>query len=67
MSEEIKLLVISTLKMDKVDLRYYAKCCCSRTEDMEVDEFLDKIYNGERMCVEFPDGTVTTYEIIKEG
>lgn len=62
----VKLLVMSTLEMDKADLRYYAHRVAQRAEGLSENEFLDKVYKGERVCIKFPDETVTTYELIEE-
>lgn len=63
----IKLLVISTLKMERDELRWYAHRNSQRAEGLTEKEFLDKIYNGERIRIKFPDGTATTYELIEEN
>ena len=63
----VKLFVMSTLEMDKADLRYYAHRVSQRAEGLSENEFLNKIYKGERVCIKFPDETVTTYELIEEN
>lgn len=62
----VKLLVMSTLEMEKDELRWYAHRVSQRADGLTETEFLDKVYKGERICVKFPDGTVTTYELIEE-
>lgn len=63
----VKLLVISTLEMEKDELRWYAHRVSQRTDGLTEAEFLDKVYKGERVCIKFPDETVTTYELIEEN
>lgn len=63
----MKLYVTSVIKMDKPELREYAARVADRAEGLDVDEFLDKIYKGERICIRYPDDTVTTYEQVKEN
>ena len=63
----VKLLVMSTLEMERDELRWYAHRVSQRADGLSETEFLDKVYNGERVCIKFPDGTVTTYELIEEN
>lgn len=66
MRKQVRLLVMSTLIMDEVELRDYAYRNSERAKDLSPDEFLDKLYAGKRVCVKFPDGTITTYEVIDD-
>lgn len=67
MRKEIKLYVTSVIKMTMAELRDYAERVASRAEDLEADEFIDKIKKGDRICMSYPDETFTSYEIIKEN
>lgn len=63
----MKLLVCSTLNMDEADLRWYAKINAERAKDLPPAEFVEKIKNGERIVIEYPDGTITSYELIADN
>lgn len=60
----MKLLVCSTLNMDEADLRWYAERNAERAKDLPPTEFVEKIKNGERIVIEYQDGTITSYELI---
>ena len=63
----MKLLVCSILKMDEADLRWYAERNPERAKDLPPAEFVEKIKNGERIVIEYEDGTITSYELIAEN
>lgn len=63
----MKLYVCSTLKMDDADLRWYAERNAKLAEDLPPTEFVDKIKNGEKIVIQFPDGTTTSYEMIADN
>lgn len=63
----MKLYVCSTLEMDDADLRWYAERNAERAKDLPPTEFVDKIKNGEKIVIQFPDGTTTSYEMIADN
>lgn len=63
----MKLLVCSTLNMDEADLRWYAERNAERAKDLPPAEFVEKIKKGERIVIEYKDGTITSYEQIAEN
>ena len=62
----IKLLVMSTLNMDEKEFVSYACRNAERVKQLSPDDFISKIYSGEKVCVKYDDGTVTTYEMIED-
>ena len=63
----MKLLVQSTLSITDKELLDYAEKVSERIEGIKPAEFVKKIQNGERVCVKYPDETITTYEMIVEN
>lgn len=63
----MKLLVQSTLTITYKELLDYAERVSERIEGIKPAEFVDKIQNGGKICVKYPDGTITTYEMIIEN
>jgi hypothetical protein len=63
----IKLLVVSTIKMSESDLRLYASRIPERAKDIKPEKFVEDLKNGRRICIEYPDGTVTAYEIMADN
>lgn len=61
-----KLLVISTLNMTDQQLEDYAAAVPSRVKDITAEKFLQDLQKGQQIDVKYPDGTTTTYQIIKE-
>lgn len=61
-----KLLVISTLDMTDQQLQDYAEAIPSRIKDITAEKFLQDLQRGRQINVKYPDGTTTTYQIIKE-
>lgn len=63
----MKLLVCSTLNMDDADFRYYAERNAERCKNLPPEEFIEKIKNGERVIIKYPDGTTTSYEMVADN
>lgn len=63
----INLLVMSNIKMSEDDLYRYAESLSNRTHGLLPSEFIEKIKKGERVVVQYPDGTITSYELIVEA
>ena len=61
-----KLLVISILDMTDQQLKDYAEAVSNRTKDITAEKFLQDLAKGEQINVKYPDGSTTTYQIIKE-
>lgn len=61
-----KLLVISILDMTDQQLKDYAEAVPNRTKDITAEKFLQDLQKGEQINVKYPDGSTTTYQIIKE-
>jgi hypothetical protein len=53
--------------MDEADLRWYAERNAERAKDLPPAEFVEKIKNGERIVIEYKDGTISSYELIAEN
>lgn len=60
-----KLLVISILDMTDQQLEDYAAAVPSRVKDITAEKFLQDLQKGQQINVKYPDGTTTTYQIIK--
>lgn len=60
----IKLLVISTLNMTEEELEAYASHMPERAKDIKPEKFIEDIKLGKRIVVEYPDKTITSYELI---
>lgn len=63
----MKLFVQSTVIITDNELLKYAERVSERIEGIKPAEFVKKIQNGERVCVKYPDETITTYEMIIEN
>lgn len=63
----VKLLVVSTLKMSESDLKWYASRIPERAKDISPEKFIEDLKKGNRVCIEYPDGTTTTYEIMGDN
>ena len=62
----IKLLVMSTLNMTEEDLEEYAARIPERAKDLKPEKFIEDIKAGRRVIIEYPDKTVTSYELIAD-
>ena len=62
----INLLVMSNLKMSEEELHRYAESLSMRTQSLLPEEFVEKIKRGERVVVQYPDGAITSYELVVE-
>lgn len=60
----IKLLVMSTLNMTEEDLVAYAARIPERAKDLQPEKFIEDIKAGRRVVIEYPDKTITSYELI---
>lgn len=63
----IKLLVVSTLNMSESDLKWYASKVPERAEDITPEKFIEDLKKGCKVCINYPDGTFTTYEIMGDN
>ena len=61
-----KLLVVSTLDMTEQQLQDYAESVQHRTKELTAQKFLQTLKGSGQVNVKYPDGTFTTYQIIKE-
>ncbi len=61
-----KLLVVSILDMTDQQLKDYAEAVPNRTKDITAEKFLQTLKGSGQVNVKYPDGTFTTYQIIKE-
>ena len=63
----MKLFVQSTINIDEDELLKYAEMVSETALGMKPKDFVEQVKRGYKVCVEFPDKTVSTYEIIVEN
>ena len=63
----MKIFVQSVIELTEQQLLDYAEGVSDRTENLSPLEFVNKIKQGEKIIVEFPDKTITAYELVIES
>lgn len=63
----IKLLVMSTLNMTEQEFEWYAGRVKDRAENLDPKKFIEQIKSGQRVVIEYPDKTITSYELIVDA